>query len=196
MICDGYYNSLQAMRLNAREEKVKEGKLRELRVQEDKKLENWAKKQFRIEQQIATKQSPQQLRARRILNKRKEDLEIRRIHNNNINGVAGHEEILSQRPNNCFSERKLKASLEKTDYEDILRTNSTSSLPIILPAKKQSTLTQSRSTSLPLLFCNPTTPLCKNKRPSLPPIDLSVKECHKIMPTPSHLKLPPLKTNC
>jgi len=186
------------MRLNAREEKIKEEKLRELQAQEDKELEIWATRQFRVEQQIATKQSPQQ-RARRILNKRKADLEIRRIHNNNVNGVTEHEERLSQRSNNCLSEQKLRTSLEKTDFtlpdENILRTSSSSSLPII-PAKKQTTLIQSRSTSLPLLFSNPTTPSYKNKRSSLPPIDPPVKACHKIISTTNYLKLPPLKTNC
>ena len=200
MIFDGYYNSFQAIQQNAREEKLKERRLKELQVQEDKKLEIWAKRQFRIEQQIDTKQSPLQ-RARRIRNKRQE--EINRIHSSIANEVTENktcEKRLSRRLNSCHNERQLDASLEETDLipeKDVRlsRTSSNNSLPII-PVKKQAILTPCRSKSLPMLLSNPTTTLpCKNRRLSLPPIDLPVKACDKTQQTLTVQKLPPLKPN-
>ena len=143
---------------------MKERRLKDLQVQEDKKLGIWAKKQLRIELQIATKQSPLQ-RVRRIRNKRQE--EINRIYSSSTNeGTENRscEKRLNKRLSNFISERE-NVLLE----EDITRTISSSSLPVI-PVKKQSSLTNSRSVSLPTLLCNPPSPQ-KGKRPSLPAID-------------------------
>ena len=200
MTCNGYYNSFQAMRMNYREEKFKEGKLRELQTQEDKTMGIWAKKQLRIEQQIPTEQSPLQ-RVRRIRNKRQE--EINRIHSSIANGGTEHktsEKRLSKRLNSCHSERELETSLEKNclaspEDDTLSRTSSSSSLPII-PVEKHTVLTQSRSKSLPILFCNPTTPPFKNKMPLLPPMDQPPKTCHKSKQTLANQKPPPLKPNC
>ena len=198
MIFDGYYNSFQAMQQNAREEKIKESRLKELQAQEEKKLEIWAKRQLRIEQQIDTKQSPLQ-RARRLLNKRKE--EINRIHSSITNGTDEHktcEKRLSRRLNSCHSERRLDASsLEETDLVlpeinvKLSKSSSSSSLPIT-PVKKQTIATPSRSNSLPLLLT--TSPSCKSRKLSLPPIDLPIKTCHKEKQLKNQ-KLPPLKPN-
>ena len=190
------------MRMNYREEKFKEGKLRELQMQEDRTMGIWAKKQLRIKQQIPKEQSPLQ-RARRIHNKRQEE-EINRIHRSIANRGTEHktsEKRLSKRLNSCHSERELETSLEKiclaSPEEDVTlsRTSSSSSLPII-PVEKQTVLTQSRSKSLPILFCNPTTPPFKNKRPLLPPMDQPPKTCHKSKQTLANQKLSPLKLNC
>ena len=199
MTSNGHCNSFQAMRLNFREEKIKEGRLRELQIQEDRALEIWAKRQLRIEQQIDAKQTPLQ-RARRIRNKRQE--EIDRIHGNIVNREAEHnktcEKRLSKRLNSGHSETGLEAGLERIDLAlpegdvKLPRTSSCDLLPII-PAKKL--LTQSRSKSLPVLFSNPTTPSSKSKRSSLPPIDLPAKVCHKTKQTLNDQKLPPLKPN-
>ena len=199
MICDGYYNSFQAIQQNIREEKLKERRLRELQIQEDKKLEIWAKRQLRIEQQIDTKQSPLQ-RARRIRNKRQE--EINRIHGSIGNGVTEHkacENKLSRRLNSCHIERQADAGLEETDLvvpEKDVRTSSSNSLPIT-PVKKQAILTPSRSNSLPMLLSKPMTTLpSKHRRVSLPPIDLPAKACHKTAKQMlTDQKLPPLKPN-
>lgn len=202
MICDGYYNSFQAMQQNIREEKIKERKLKELQAQEDKKLEIWAKRQLRIEQQIDTKQSPLQ-RARRLRNKRQE--EINRIHSSVTNGATEqktYEKRLSRRFNSCHTERQQGADLEESDIltpekdARLSRTSSTNSLPV-MPIKKQAILTPCRSNSLPMLLpSNPTTtPPTKNRRLSLPPIDLPVRSCDKIKHTATGQKLPPLKPN-
>ena len=189
------------MRMNYREEKFKEEKLRELQMQEDKTMGIWAKRQLRIEQQIPTEQSPLQ-RARRIRNKRQE--EINRIHRSIANGGTEHktsEKRLSKRLNSCHRERELETSLEKiclaSPEEDatLSRTSSSSSLPII-PVEKQTGLQQSRSKSLPMLFYNPTTPPFKNKRPLLSPMDQPPKTCHKSKQTLANQKLPSLKPNC
>ena len=197
MISDGYCNSFQAIQQNAREEKIKERRLKELQAQEDKRLEIWAKRQLRIEQQIDTKQSPLQ-RARRLLNKRQE--EINRIHSSITNGIDEHETCekkLSRRLNSCYSERRLNArSLEETDLVlpeinvKLSKSSSSSSLPLT-PVKKQTISTPSRSNSLPLLL---TTPSCKSKRLSLPSIALPTKTCHKEKQI-TNQKLPPLKPN-
>ena len=180
----GYINSFRAMRMNFREEKFKEGKLRELQMQEDKTMGIWAKKQLRIEQQIATKQSPLQ-RARRIRNKRQE--EINRIHRSIANGGTEHktsEKRLSKRLNSCHSERELETRLVKSSLAlpgDILRSSSSISLPSV-PAKKEIYV---RRNSLPLIpHSPPTVPLYKKKTSSLPAIGGN-QPLH-------HQKLPPL----
>jgi len=183
MTNSGYYNSFRAMRLNIKEEELKERRLRELQVLEDKKLGIWAKKQLRIEQQITTKQSPLQ-RARRIRNKRQE--EINRIYGSSTNGVNiteynTCEKRLSKRLNNLLSGRELERSVED---KDISRTSSSSSLPTV---KRQSSLTNSRSVSLPTLLYNTTSPQ-KNSRPSLPAID-SHKMYHGTQQSLHHQKL-------
>ena len=196
MTNNGYYNSFRAMRMNVREEELKEKRLKELQVQEDKKLGIWAKKQLRIELQISTKQSPLQ-RARRIRNKRQE--EINRIYGSSGNEVTDYkscEKRLNKRFSNFLSERRLdKSSLENNDFvlpeEDIARTNSSSSLPVV-PIKRQSSLTNSRSVSLPTLLCSPSSPQ-KGNRPSLPAID-SHKPNHRT--TLQHQKLSPAFKNC
>ena len=183
--------------MNVREEELKERRLKELQVQEDKKLGIWAKKQLRIELQIATKQSPLQ-RARRIRNKRQE--EINRIYGSSGNEVTEYkscEKRLNKRFSNFLSERGLeKNSLENNDIvlpeEDIARTNSSSSLPAVVPIKRQSSLTNSRSVSLPTLLCSPSSPQ-KGKRPSLPAID-SHKTNHRT--ALQHQKLSPAFKNC
>lgn len=184
------------MRMNVREEELKERRLKELQVQEDKKLGIWAKKQLRIELQITTKQSPLQ-RARRIRNKRQE--EINRIYGTSENEVTDYkscEKRLNKRFSNFLSERRLeKSSLENNDFvlpeEDIARTNSSSSLPVV-PIKRQSSLTNSRSVSLPTLLCSPPSPQ-KGKRTSLPAID-SHRPNHRT--TLQHQKLSPTFKNC
>ena len=194
MICNGYYNSFRAMRLNLKEEELKDKRLKELQVEEDKTMGIWAKRQLRIERQIATKQSPLQ-RARKIRNKRQE--EINRIHSSNANEVTEYntrEKKLSTRQNNILSE---EPSLE-TDLvlpEDIRRSSSSISLPA-LPVKKP---TRCRSNSLPILFHNPiTSSLRNNNRLLLPTINsqLPVEACHKTRQSFNHHKLPPLKINC
>lgn len=195
MTNNGYYKSFQAMRQNVREEKFTERRLRELQAEEDKTLAIWAKRQLRIEQEISTKQSPLQ-RARRLRNKRQE--EISRIHSSS----AEHKKKLSERSrmNSCHYESELETSLEKLHLVlpegdiTISRTSSSSSLPVI-PVKSQGTLSQSRSTSLPTLFCSPTAPPCRSKRPSLPPIDQPVRSCCETKQTLNKQKLPPLKPN-
>ena len=196
MTNSGYHNSFRAMRLNVKEEELKERRLRELQVQEDKKLGIWAKKQLRIEQQITTKQSPLQ-RARRIRMKRQE--EINRIHmhssiDNRVTDYKTCEKRVSKRLNSFLRDRELERNVENElvlPEEDITRTNSTTSLPVVSPTKKYPSLTNSRSRSLPTLLCYTTSPQ-KNKRPSLPAID-SHKTYHG---TQQHKKLlPPIK-NC
>ena len=194
----GHCNSFQAMRLNFREEKIKEGKLRELQIQEDRVLEIWAKRQLRIEQQIDAKQSPLQ-RARRIYSKSQEESD--RIHANiadrESKNERSHEIRLTKRLNSGHSETELEVGVKKIDLalpEDVKlpRTCSSNLLPLI-PGKKQ--LTQSRSKSMPVLFSNPTTAPSMSKRPSLPPVDLPAKVCHKTKQTLNDQKLPPLKPN-
>ena len=182
------------MRMNVKEEELKERRLKELQIQEDKKLGIWAKKQLRIEQQIVTKQSPLQ-RARRIRNKRQE--EINRIYSSSTNEVTeckSCEKRLSKRFSNFISENGLeKSGLENNDIilpeQDISRTNSSSSLPMI---NRQSSLTNSRSVSLPTLLCSSSSTQ-KNKRPSLPAID-SHKINHRT--TLQHQTLLPALNNC
>ena len=183
----GYTNSFRAMRLNFREEELKERKLRELQVQEDKTLGIWAKKQLRIEQEIATKQSPLQ-RARRIRNKRQE--EINRIHSSTASGGTEHktcERRLSKRLNSCRSEREIETrSSHALPEEDISRSDSSISLPSV-PAKKQ---IYTRRYSLPVLSNNPPAISSYNtKRPSLPTIGGNQRTSQPL----SHQKLPPLK---
>ena len=175
--------------MNFREEKFKEGKLRELQMQEDKTMGIWAKKQLRIEQQIATKQSPLQ-RARRIRNKRQE--EINRIHRSIANGGTEHktsEKRLSKRLNSCHSERQPETRLVKSSLalpeEDILRSSSSISLPSV-PAKKE---IYARRNSLPLIpHSPPNVPLYKKKTSSLPAIGGN----HRTSQPLHHQKLPPL----
>ena len=180
MTNNGYYNSFRAMRLNVKEEEMKERRLRDLQVQEDKKLGIWAKKQLRIELQIATKQSPLQ-RARKIRNKRQE--EINRIYSSTTNeGTESKscEKRLNKRLSNYITERELERSAVKDNVmseDDITRTISSSSLPTV-SVKKHSSLTNSRSVSLPTLLCNPQSPQ-KGKRPSLPAIDSHKRTQHR-----------------
>ena len=200
MTSNGHCNSFQAMRQNFREQKIKEGKLRELQIQEDRILEIWAKRQLRIQQQIDTTQSPLQ-RVRRIRNKKQE--EIDRIHSNIASRETERkktcEKRLTKRLNSGHSEIGQEASLERIDLAlpqgdvELPRTSSCDLLPMI-PANKQ-LITQSRSKSLPEIFSNPTTPPSKSRRPSLPPMDLPVKVCHKTRQTLNDHKLPPLKPN-
>ena len=191
-MCTGYINSFRAMRLNFREEELKERRLKELQVQEDKVLGVWAKKQLRIEQQIATKQSPLQ-RARRIRNKRQE--EINRIHSS----VAKTEhktceKRLSKRLNSSHGVRRLveETSLASPE-EDISRSSSSISLPAI-PAEKQ---TYARRNSLPILYhSTPAISPCKVKRSSLPTISngqLSATASRRASQPLNRHKLPPLQ---
>ena len=190
----GYCNSFRAMRLNIKEEKQKEQRLKELQIQEDKKLGIWAKKQLRIEQQIAIKQSPLQ-RARRIRTKRQEELQ--RICMNIENGIPEHKPIerkLSLR--RCSNEKILEPLELEEEDDDISRTSSRSSLPTV-PVTKHKSLTNSRSTSLPTLLCNSTTP--NKKRTSLPSISAPQSaSVHTRSSTQQqvHKLLPPLKRNC
>lgn len=192
-ISTGYCNSFRAMRLNIKEEKQKEQKLKDLQIQEDKKLGIWAKKQLRIEQQIAVKQSPLQ-RARRIRTKRQEELQ--RICMNIENSIPEHkptERKLSLRK--CSNEKVLETLELEEEGDDISRTSSRSSLPTV-PVKNRS-LTNSRSASLPTLLCNSASP--HKKRMSLPsisaPQSASVHSKHSTR-QPVHKLLPPLKRNC
>lgn len=191
-MCSGYINSFRAMRLNVREEELKEKRLKELQVQEDKVLGVWAKRQLRIEQQIATKQSPLQ-RARRIRNKRQE--EINRIHSS----VAKTEhktceKRLSKRLNSCHSVRRLAEETRlASPEEDISRSSSSISLPAV-PAEKQM---HARRNSLPILYHSPQAILsCNIKRPSLPSISngqLSATASRRTSQPLGHHKLPPLQ---
>ena len=169
--------------MNVREEDLKERRLRELQIQEDKTMGIWAKKQLRIEQQIATKQSPLQ-RARRIRIKRQE--EINRIHMHSSNDYKTCEKRLSKRANSC-GERRLERISENYDIE---RSSSSISLPIV-PANNNQT--HSKRNSLPTLSYNPK-PMAY-KRSSLPSIEsqLPIKTCHKINQSLYQQKLPPLK---
>ena len=181
------------MRLNFREEELKERRLKELQVQEDKVLGVWAKRQLRIEQQIATKQSPLQ-RARRIRNKRQE--EITRIQSSAANTEHKTcEKRLSKRMNSCHSVRRLveETSLASPE-EDISRSSSSVSLPAV-PTEKQ---TYARRNSLPILYHGtPPTSLCNVKRTPLPTINngqLSATSRRTSQPLAiGHHKLPPLQ---
>ena len=190
-MCSGYIKSFRAMRLNYREEELKERKLRDLQLQEDKTLGIWAKRQLRIELQIATKQSPLQ-RARRIRNKRQE--EINRIHSNTANGETEYkmcEKRLSKRLSKCHSERELETRLVKSSLalpeEDISRSSSSVSLPAV-PTTKQ---TYTRRSSLPILPQHaPAMPsYITNKSPSLPTIGGSSRTSQVL----SQQKFPKLK---
>ena len=185
------------MRLNVREEELKEKRLKELQVQEDKVLGIWAKRQLRIEQQIAVKQSPLQ-RARRIRNKRQE--EINRIHSSIANGVTEHkthEKRLSKRLNSCHSQRGLEKSLVETSRaspeEDMSRSSSSVSLPAVLTEKQ----IYARRNSLPILYQSlPAISSCNNKSASLPTISsgqVYAKGSHTTSQPLSHHKLPPLQ---
>ena len=172
-MCSRYIKSFRAMRLNYREEKLKERKLRDLQLQEDKTMGIWAKRQLRIELQIAPKQSPLQ-RARRIRNKRQE--EINRIHCNIADRGTEYkscEKRLTKRLSKCHDDRELetrmvKSSLALPEEEEISRSNSSISLPLV-PTKKQ---THTRRNSLPMLPQHPPAmPSYINKKsPSLPTI--------------------------
>jgi len=182
------------MRLNVKEEKQKEQRLKELQIQEDKKMGIWAKKQLRIEQQIAIKQSPLQ-RARRIRTKRQEELQ--RICMTIENGIPEHKPIerkLSLR--RCSNEKVLEhLELEEEDG-DISRTSSRSSLPTV-PVVKNKSLTNSRSTSLPTLLCSSTS--TDRKRTSLPSISVPQSaSAHTRNSKQQQIQklLPPLKRNC
>ena len=184
----GYTNSFRAMRLNFREEQLKERKLRELQVQEDKILGIWAKKQLRIEQEITTKQSPLQ-RARRIRSKRQE--EMNRIHSNIVSGGTEHktcERRLSKRLNSCHSEREIETRSSHALPEDISRSDSSISLPSV-PANKQMHV---RRSSLPVLSLSHNSPAHNNKRPSLPTIGGNQLVYQRTSQPLSHQKLPPL----
>ena len=186
----GYINSFRAMRLNVREEAHKEIRLKALRQQEDKILAIWAKRQLRIEQQIAVKQSPLQ-RARRIRNRRQE--EINRIASNITNRVTDKscEKRLS---NNSQNGREMEERLMTTSHgllEDISRSSSSVSLSMV-PADKQKHV---RKNSLPILHKIP--PASNDNRPSLSSINSNnladTAGGHKTgQPLPHH-KLPPLK---
>ena len=173
-MCSRYIKSFRAMRLNYREEKLKERKLRDLQVQEDKTMGIWAKRQLRIELQIAPKQSPLQ-RARRIRNKRQE--EINRIHCNIADRGTDYktcEKRLTKRLSKCHGGRELETRMVKSslalpeEEEEISRSSSSISLPSV-PTKKQ---THTRRNSLPILPQHPPAmPSCINKKnPLLPTI--------------------------
>ena len=177
-----------------REEELKERRLKELQVQEDKVLGILAKRQLRIEQQIAVKQSPLQ-RARRIRNKRQE--EIRRIHSS-INGIGATEDKTSKRVNSCHNERGLVKRLAETSDgspdEDMLRSSSSISLPAV-PAEKQ---IYARRNSLPILYQSLLAISQCNQRPSLPNISNAQRSAkagrdHSTSQPLSRHKLPPLK---
>ena len=181
------------MRLNVREEELKERRLKELQVQEDKVLGIWAKRQLRIEQQIAIKQSPLQ-RARRIRNKRQE--EINRIHSSNANGVTEnktHEKRLSKRLNSCNSQEKRLVETSCASPEDMSRSSSSVSLPAVLTEKQ----IYARRNSLPILYQSlPAISSCNNKSASLPTISsgqVYAKGSHTTSQPLSHHKLPPLQ---
>ena len=191
-MCSGYINSFKAMRLNFREEAHKEVRLKTLQQQEDKILAVWAKRQLRIEQQIAVKQSPLQ-RARRIRNRRQE--EINRINSNITNGATDKscEKRLSKMVNIHQSGRNVKERLMKLSQglpEDVSSSSSVS-LPTV-PVDKQKHV---RRNSLPILHKIP--PAKNDKRLSLPSISSNqladTTTGHRTgQPFPYH-KLPPLK---
>ena len=187
------------MRLNIKEEGLKEGRLEDLEVQVDKTMGNLAKRQLRIEQQIDTKQSPLQ-RARGIHGKRQE--EIDRMHSSIANGGTEHkrcEKKLSKRSSSSHSERELEAQLEKDSLvllQEDISSSSSISLPKI-PVKKQ---THAKRHSLPVLSRNPpgVLPPTHNdsERLSLPAINYqppAAKVFRKITRYHSNKRLPPLK---
>ena len=187
------------MRLNVKEEGLKEGRLEDLEVQVDKTMGILAKRQLRIEQQIDTKQSPLQ-RAKRIRSKRQE--EINRIHSSIANGGTEHKTCkkkLSKRISSHSSERELETQLEKDSLvllQEDISSSSSISLPKI-PVKKQ---THVRRHSLPVLSNNPPGLLAPthndSKRLSLPAINNqppAVKVFHKTSQCHSNQRLPPLK---
>ena len=187
------------MRLNVKEEGLKEGRLEDLEVQVDKTVEILAKRQLRIEQQIDTKQSPLQ-RARRIRSKRQK--EINRMHSSIANGGTEHkrcEKKLSKRISSRRSERELETQLEKDSLvllQEDISSSSSISLPKI-PVKKQ---THARRHSLSLLSSNPPgllPPTYNDKeRTSLPAINNQppdAKVFHKTTQYHSSKRLPPLK---
>ena len=193
-MCSGYIKSFRAMRLNYREEELKERKLKDLQLQEDKTMSIWAKRQLRIELQIAPKQSPLQ-RARRIRDKRQE--EINRIHSNIADRGTEYkscEKRLTTRLSNDreLETRMLKSSLALPDEEEeIPRSSSSISLPPV-PTKKQ---THTRRNSLPILQQHPSAipPYVNKKSLSLPTIGGN-NITSQLQPVSQH-KLPPLKVS-
>ena len=156
----------------------------------------WAKRQLRIELQIAPKQSPLQ-RARRIRNKRQE--EINRIHSNIADRGTEYntcEKRLTIRLSKCHDGRELetrmvKSSLALPEEEEIPRSSSSISLPPV-PTKKQ---THTRRNSLPILQQHPPAmPSHVNKKSlSLPTIGGN-NRTSQLQPVSQH-KLPPLKVS-
>ena len=153
----------------------------------------WAKRQLRIELQIATKQSPLQ-RARRIRNKKQE--EINRIHSNITKGGTDYkmcEKRLSKRLSKCHGERELETKLVKSslalpeEEENISRSSSSVSLPAV-PTTKQ---TYTRRSSLPILPQHSTAipSYITNKSPSLPTIGGNSRTSQAL----SQQKLPKIK---
>ena len=183
------------MRLNHREEELKERKLRDLQLQEDKTMSIWAKRQLRIELQIAPKQSPLQ-RARRIRNKRQE--EINRIHCNIADRGTEYktcEKRLTIRLSKCHDERELETRMVKSSLalpeEEFPRSSSSISLPPV-PTKKQ---THTRRNSLPILQQHPSAmpSYVTKKSLSLPTIGGN-NRTSQLQPASQH-KLPPLKVS-
>ena len=189
------------MRLNVKEEELKEGRLEDLEVQVDKTMGIVSKRQLRIEQQIDTKQSPLQ-RARGIHSKRQE--EINRIHSSIANGGTEHktcEKKLSKRLSSSHSERELETQLKKDTcslvlLQEDISSSSCISLPKI-PVKKQ---THVKRHSLPVLSSNLPGLLAPThndrKRSSLPTINNQPPDAtvfHKTTQCHSNQRLPPLK---
>ena len=198
-MCTGYINSFREMRLNVKEEGLKEGRLEDLEVQVDKTVGILAKRQLRIEQQIDTKQSPLQ-RARGIHSKRQE--EIDRMHSSVTNRGTEYkrcEKKLSKRSSSSHSEKELETQLEKDSLvllQEDISSSSSISLPKI-PIKKQ---THAKRHSLPVLSSNPPGVLAPThndrKKSSLPAINNQppdAKVFHKTTQYHSNQRLPPLK---
>lgn len=131
-MCARYINSFRELRLDVKEEELKEGRLGDLKVQVDKPIRIWAKRQLRIEQQLTTKQSSLQ-RARRVHNKMQE--EINRMHSSIANGGTEHktrEKKLSKRLGSDHTERELETQLEKASLT-LQQEDDSSSSSICLP---------------------------------------------------------------
>ena len=198
-MCARYINSFRPLRLNVKEEELKEGSPGDLQVQVDKPMGILAKRQLRNEQQIFTKQSSLQ-RARRVHNKIQE--EINRIHGSIANGGTKHktcEKKLSKGLSSRYTERELETELEKTSLA-LLQEDNSSSSSISLPkitVKKQKYV---RRNSLPVLSSDhpgiPLPPYNVSERLSLPAINCQLpatKAFCKTTQCHSNQKLPPIE---
>ena len=178
-MCSKYIKALRALRLDAKEE-LKEKTLEE-QLQENKMAGIWAKGKLKTEQQIATKQTPLQ-RARRICNKRQEEIDRKLITEHKTcekrltirlsywHSTSGPEGVKSSLP------------LPEENISEI-------SLP------KLPEMYMKRNSLPPLSHSSPPTLSCNNKSSSLPTIIKQLPSevfCVQSQPL-SHLNLPPLK---